>query len=358
MANVLDISDFLLQSVHTHIPILDVRAPKEYEKGHIPGAVNVPLFENEERHIVGIQYKEQGRDQAVIKGLELVGPKLATFVKKAKTLAISGNLLVHCWRGGMRSQSMAWLWETSGFHVDVLGGGYKAYREKVRSDLAQPLQLVILGGKTGSGKTALLHALKAAGEQVIDLEKLANHKGSAFGGIGQHSQPSVEQFENELHKSVQKCDPARRIWVEDESNAIGRVYIPQPFWQQMLRAPVLVVEVPEKERIDRLVEEYARYEDAELKAALIRIKKRLGGNDLNLALEALDQQNYSLTTEIALRYYDKAYVYALRKKKTQQLLTISISLQNLKRSSQQLIEYCQTHISLHDRFGYDQADAI
>lgn len=358
MPRVLSTSDFLNQNKEERTPIVDVRAPKEYLKGHIPGAVNVPLFEDEERHIIGIQYKEQGKEQAVLKGLELVGPKLAQFVLQAKRLSASRELLVHCWRGGMRSQSLAWLWETSGFEVGVLNGGYKAYRRRVRSDLAQPLQLIILGGKTGSGKTALLQALEDVGEQVIDLESIANHKGSAFGGIGQIAQPSVEQFENELHSIVQKLDHTRRIWVEDESNAIGRVYIPQEFWKQMQRAPVVVVEVPHEERIGRLVREYAGCEDQELKAALIRIKKRLGGKDLGLALEALEQKDYALTAEIALRYYDKAYSFSLKRKHTQQLYTITLSLQNLERSSQQLLEYCQTHISLHDRFGYDQADAI
>lgn len=354
----IDVSEFLSQAKAERIPIIDVRAPKEYAAGHIPGAVNVPLFEDEERHVVGIQYKQEGREQAILKGLELVGPKLAKYVEQVKTLAPDKRLLVHCWRGGMRSQSMAWLWETVGFEVVLLEGGYKAYRSFVHAELAQPLQLILLGGKSGSGKTKLLQSLKDAGEQVIDLEALANHRGSAFGGIGLGGQPSVTHFENLLHACVQHLDASRRVWVEHESNAIGKVYIPKAFWMQMMYAPIILVEVSQEERIAHLIQEYTAFGDEALEKSFLRIQKRLGGDQLKKAMKALHEQDYVTCAKIALKYYDKTYLFSLDKYKPSDIYPISLTLQDLKQAASKLISYSQTHISFHDRIRYDQTHTI
>jgi len=192
----LSVDDFLKEAAH--LPVIDVRSPGEYDHAHIPHAINIPLFDNEERAKVGTRYKQVGKDSAVLLGLELVGPKLADFVKKARRLNLTGQeVLVHCWRGGMRSGSFAWLLNTAGIKARTLEGGYKAYRSQVLAAFAEPARM-IYGGKTGSGKTEILHELAKQGEQVIDLEALANHKGSSYGAIGQEPQPSSEQFENKL----------------------------------------------------------------------------------------------------------------------------------------------------------------
>ena len=161
-------------------PLIDVRSPAEFAKGHIPGAFNIPLFENQERSVVGLLYKNKGRQEAIKKGLEIVGPKMTSMVEKAIAMAKDQEILVHCWRGGMRSASVAWLFEASDLKVSILNGGYKNYRTHLRENMLEGRGVTVLGGMTGSGKTNLLRALADFGEPVIDLEGLANHRGSAL----------------------------------------------------------------------------------------------------------------------------------------------------------------------------------
>jgi tRNA 2-selenouridine synthase len=192
-----DIAEFL--KLAEEIPVTDVRSPKEYEEGHIPGAINIPLFDDEERARVGTKYKKEGRIAAIMEGLDLSGPRMTEKLRKALQTAKNGKLLVHCWRGGMRSEAMAWLFSLSGIQTTVLEGGYKSYRHLVLDTLAAEREMIILGGMTGSSKTHILRHLKQQGRQVVDLESLANHKGSAFGALGQLPQPSTEQFANDLY---------------------------------------------------------------------------------------------------------------------------------------------------------------
>ncbi|MCX6181805.1 MAG: tRNA 2-selenouridine(34) synthase MnmH [Bacteroidetes bacterium] len=228
MAKAYQIKDFL---VHAEtLPVIDVRSEGEFLQGHIPGAISVPLFTNAERAAVGTIYKQESKELAVQKGLEIVGPKLTSFVQQVKSHISGKEVLVHCWRGGMRSGSFAWLLETSGLTAGTLIKGYKAYRNYVLSSFTNPLKLILLGGKTGSGKTKILHYLKEQGEQVIDLEELCSHKGSAFGAIGQKPQCSSEQFENNLSEILLRLDSNKRIWIEDESRNLGNIYIPESFW--------------------------------------------------------------------------------------------------------------------------------
>ncbi len=293
-------------------PLLDVRAPGEFIQGHIPGALSFPLFNDEERAAVGTAYKQQSPQRAFELGLDLVGPKMAGFVREARILAPRGELAVHCWRGGQRSGSMAWLLRQSGLRVATLEGGYKAYRTAVLDSFTtSALSLRIVGGRTGSGKTKILHALRQLGEQIIDLEGLAHHKGSAFGFIGESAQPTVEQFENDLHAAMQTLDPSRRIWVENESRSIGRVFIPSGFWQQMTTAPLLSVSIPQADRLRNLLADYVGTDKADLERAFMKIRSKLGGQHLKAALEALRGDDFAAAAEIALRYYDKTYQHGL-----------------------------------------------
>lgn len=292
--------------------LLDVRSPSEYAQGHIPEAVNFPLFSDEERAQVGTAYKQQGKKAALLLGLQLVGPKMAGFVEQATALAQDRDLAVHCWRGGQRSQSMAWLFRQAGFRVQVLEGGYKKYRNFVLEAFEKwPLPLIVLGGKTGVGKSKVLRALRQMGEQIIDLEALAHHKGSAFGSIGEAPQPSSEQFENNLFDAMAGLDLRRRIWVENESQSIGKVFLPLSFWRQMKQAPLYNISVPQDARIQNLIDDYAGVASSELEAAFARIEKKLGGQHLKTALEALAQKNFAAAAAIALKYYDKTYAYGL-----------------------------------------------
>lgn len=344
MVNKLNIKTFLENQKEENGLIVDVRAPTEFWGGHIPGAKNIPIFEDEERKTVGILYKEKGKEAAVLKGLELVGPKMRSFVERLQGMCENKRVWVHCWRGGMRSESMAWLWDKAGFEVNVLVGGYKAYRNYVQTVLKEQWKLVILSGKTGSGKTPILHEFASRGEQVIDLEGLANHKGSVFGAIGQEEQPTSQQFENDLFEKIQQFDKSRRIWVEDESFSIGKVTIPEGIWAKMKEAPTLAVEIPHALRVERLVKEYGGHPTSDLSNALARIQKRLGGNNLKLAIKALDHQDYTTTAKIALNYYDKAYSTCLNRKSPQNLHLIDIQEDDPPKTAVQLINYAQQHI--------------
>lgn len=291
--------------------LLDVRTPAEYAQAHIPGAINLPLFSNEERVIVGTLYKQQSPEAAFLQGLEFAGAKMADYVRQANQFAPGRRVAIHCWRGGQRSGSISWLLGFAGFDVWTLQGGYKAYRNYVLNAFAScKLPLLVLGGATGSGKTAVLHALKNQGEQILDLEALAHHKGSAFGALGEQPQPTVEQFENDLYAACQALDPQRRIWVENESRAIGRVYQPEGFWELFRHSPHIELAIPFEQRVAYLVEVYANHPVDDLRESFSKIERRLGGQHLKAALEALDQHDFAEAATIALRYYDKAYVHA------------------------------------------------
>ncbi len=192
-----DIENFLRLSEES--PVFDVRSPGEFLHAHIPGAFSLPLFTDEQRKVIGTAYKQQSRQVAVKKGLEYFSERMKNMIedteeiieKNKKNLPGDSRILVHCWRGGMRSRSVAWLLDLYGFKVFTLKGGYKAFRNWTLKQFEKEYDLKILGGYTGSGKTFVLHEMKRNGEAVIDLERLANHKGSAFGSLGEASQPGV-----------------------------------------------------------------------------------------------------------------------------------------------------------------------
>jgi len=336
LAQQLEILDFLKQS--EQIPIIDVRSPAEYAHAHIPGAYNIPLFSNDERAQVGTSYKKQGKEKAVILGLELVGSKLADYVRQARPLAVENKLLVHCWRGGMRSASMAWLLNTAGLQAKTLIGGYKAYRRHIKSSFAKDFELLILGGMTGSGKTEILLEMARQGEQVIDLEGLAHHKGSAFGSIGQLKQDSTEQFENNLFEDWKKLDENKIVWLEDESQAIGSVRIPEELYIRIRKSPVIKINLPKKERIEWLVKDYGSFDKEKLKNAVLRIEKRLGGVRTKESIDAIDSNDFHKVADITLEYYDKAYNYGLSNRTDQSVFDIDLDKISPKENAQKIIE--------------------
>jgi len=297
------------------LPIVDVRTPAEFEQGHIPGAHNIPLFSNEERAVVGTLYKKQGKDIATIKGLEFVGPNMADFAKRAKKLAVDNKILVHCWRGGMRSASMAWLFNTVGLDAQTLQGGYKAYRRYIRASFDGPYKLVILGGLTGSGKTDILKEMKKMGAQFVDLEGIAHHRGSTFGQIGQGEQPTNEQFENNLAEVWLQQDINQVLWLEDESKPMGRVRLMDNLYARMRKTPFVVIEVPRAVRAKRLVDDYASLDPNLLEEALMRIGRRIGGQNLKEAVQALHDKDFLKVANITLDYYDKTYSYGIEERK-------------------------------------------
>ena len=338
-AEKIDIDQFLFLAKHH--PVIDVRSPGEYNHAHIPGAYSLPLFSNEEREAVGTAYKQESREKAIKIGLDFFGPKMRKLVEEAESLegirnkksgigdeAASNSglpipdskiLLLYCWRGGMRSAALAWLLDLYGFKIYLLTGGYKKFRKMVLDIFKQPFQLKILGGYTGSGKTEVLKEMEKLGETIIDLEGIANHKGSAFGNIGMPPQPSQEMFENILASKIYSinCELKEKskapfrggggLWLEDESQRIGLVNIPKDFWNNMRSSPLYFLEIPFEERLKHLVKEYGDLDKQKMMDAISRIKDRLGSLEAKNAITNLQENNSSACFQILLKYYDKWY---------------------------------------------------
>ena len=303
-------------------PVLDVRSPGEYQHAHIPGAFSFPLFSDEERKQVGTAYKQQGREAAIRIGLEFFGPRMRPLVEEAETICShtangTGNrtLLVHCWRGGMRSSAIAWLLDLYGFKVYTLQGGYKKYRHYVLNSFRYPFEFLVIGGYTGSGKTGLLQALENKGERVIDLEAIAVHKGSAFGNIGMPDQPGQEMFENLLSKRLSELTSEFTlqppIWIEDEAQRIGLVNLPNEFWATLRRSPVLFLSIPFEARLEQIVREYGHLDLERMIGAIGRISEKLGHLNAKNAISALKEGKTAESFAILLRYYDKYYLRSL-----------------------------------------------
>lgn len=330
----LPIFNFLKESVG-HI-IIDVRAPIEFKKGHIANAINVPLFEDIERAEIGTLYKQQGKDIAVTRGLEIVSPKLVPFVNQVKKLSSSKKIFVYCFRGGMRSNSFAWLMNTSGLDATILEGGYKNYRNHVLNYFEREKKLVVLGGMTGSGKTDILKNIKHDNFQIIDLEALANHKGSAFGSINEEKQNPQQVFENNLFYALNLLDEDKHILVEDESQSIGFNKIPRGFWLQMKKAPIIKLEVPFELRVQKLVQDYTTTNIEALKICIKKIEQNLGTQNANLCLNYLDENNLTEVARLTLKYYDKAYSFTYNKKTSQQIIPLVLDTMNIEENTLKL----------------------
>ncbi|MEI8280654.1 MAG: tRNA 2-selenouridine(34) synthase MnmH [Bacteroidota bacterium] len=306
-----------LQLAQLH-PVLDVRSSGEYTHAHIPNAFNLPLFDDEERKVVGTAYKQNSREEAIKIGLDYFGVKMRKMVEQVEQISTTKVILVHCWRGGMRSAAVAWLLDLYGFKVYTLAGGYKAYRQWAFAQFEIPYPFKMIGGYTGSGKTLVLHELKKAGYAIIDLEGITHHKGSAFGALGQPEQPSQEMFENILAmhlyqemSSLSQKKAADIIWMEDESQRIGLVNIPNAFWNTMRSAPLYFLDVPFEERLNYITQDYGIYDKDKLVTAILRIQKRLGNLDTKNAINFLLENNTKECFRILLKYYDKYYIKAL-----------------------------------------------
>ncbi len=305
-------------------PVFDTRSEGEYAHAHIPGAYSLPIFNNNERAKIGTIYKQECKQLAVKTGLTYFGKNLTHYINQVEQILTNLNIsstktiLVHCWRGGMRSSAMAWLLSFYGFDVIMLNGGYKAYRNWVLAQLALPFKFNALGGLTGSGKTHALQKL-AKNTPVIDLEALALHKGSAFGALNMPKQPTQEFFENRLVQALQPyysineqgmLVQPKTIWIENESQRIGHLNLPKAFYQTLLNARLYITEVSFNTRLKNILNEYGKIDKTELSDAIYRIQKRLGGLATTQAIHALQQQDIESCFTILLNYYDKAYYKA------------------------------------------------
>jgi tRNA 2-selenouridine synthase len=310
----INIKDFVLKLDKTFL--FDVRSPSEYNHAHIPGAKLLPIFSDDERRIVGTLYKQESREKAIKIGLEFFGKKTVQLLENADSILLQNTIetkeiTIYCWRGGMRSSAMAWLFDLYGYKVNLIIGGYKSYRIWALQQFENEYQLNIISGYTGSNKTGILHELKKQNEPVIDLEKLAEHKGSAFGNLDLVPQPSQEYFENILALELFKLNlshPKKSIWIEDESQRIGQVNIPTSFFKLMRGSPILFITVPFELRLNHIIEGYGKFEKEKLINAIIRIKKKLGGFETKQAINFLLEDDVKSCFSELLKYYDKQYI--------------------------------------------------
>ena len=386
-------------SVHNFIsrageyPVIDVRAPQEFEHGHIPGAYNVPLFSDDQRAVVGTLYKQEGKHAAIKVGLELVTPQLTSYITSVDTIfhehrqtaqpqqrIASGHdipqkntghaddlwnlikpalmtvhnqqapsltsreqfgkkIFVYCARGGMRSKSFCMLLASCGYTVYQLVGGYKGFKQYLRKQATQKYKIVLVGGKTGCGKTALLHELKNQGEQVLDLEALAHHKGSVFGGINQPHQPTQEQFIVNCLSALIACGTKKIIWAEKESYKIGNLSIPSELWNIMQAAPIVYIDIPHDQRLKNIMIDYGAATTDLLKVGVQALAKKLGGARTQALCAELDAGNIWAVATALLDYYDSSYTFSLEKNKDARITHVTFAGESLSEQAHKLKHY-------------------
>ena len=341
------ISDFI--NLNPAVPLIDVRSPAEFAQGHIPGAHNVPLFTNEERAAVGTTYKQAGREEAILLGFDFTGNKWRTFIEQSLVLAPLKKIAVHCWRGGMRSGAMAWALDLYGFEVFVIHGGYKSYRKWALNQFTNTFKLKVIGGLTGAGKTNILKELRVLSEQVLDLEELAQHQGSSYGTLDSMVQPSQEQFENNFAFQLSQFDPAKAIWVEDESLTIGKRCIPHPFFKQMRSSMLINLNIPLEQRVAKLLLEYGTLNKSFLIECTERIRKRLGPEQTKHAIQAIEENRMADFIRLVLCYYDKTYLAGLNKRDPESIFTIDLGMDGPAENALKVLEF-DSALTQNDKF--------
>lgn len=297
--------------LETHC-IVDARTPLEFAEDHLPGAVNVPILTNEERVEIGTIHKQIGPQQARIRGLELTCERFPAIVAEIAEKADGRPVLTYCWRGGLRSRSIAILLEATGYPVVQLRGGYKAFRAQVISffeNFTPPAPLIVIHGMTGVGKTTFINGLDRSSWNVVDLEGLACHRGSAFGSLGLDQSLSQKRFDTLLWDIFRKARPDLPIVLEGESQRIGRIMLPGRLYEVMSESCKVWCHASMETRIERLAEEYARTEyREEMAGALSRISKKLGGARYQEMMLMLDNWDITgLSRGLIEDYYDKLY---------------------------------------------------
>lgn len=294
--------------------IIDVRAPGEFAEDHISGAINLPVLDDAERERVGTIYKQESSFVARKIGAPLVSSNIGRhlaehFADKPKEY----RPVVYCWRGGQRSGSLGIVLSNIGWEVSVIQGGYKTYRRHVSEtleEIAPDLKLVVLNGYTGAGKTLLLKQLQEDGAQVLDLEGLACHKGSVFGGDPENPQPAQKRFESLIYDKVRTFDPNEPVFIEAESAKVGRLNLPNPLWQKMKVSPVVEIDSPLAARAAYLKSDYEEWlEDLErIHLTLDRLTSFHSKKQLQRWRELAEQGNWlDFVAELLSEHYDKCY---------------------------------------------------
>lgn len=294
--------------------LIDVRSPAEFNDATIPGAVNIPILNDDERAEIGTLYKNDGSNIARNRGIDIVSPKIPEMIKRVCELRsnLRRPIVVFCWRGGLRSRAMTAFLQLAGYPAFQLRGGHKAFRRHVVDYFEHESwgRMLVFRGLTGVGKTRVLQQLSDQQQPVIDLEGLANHRGSAFGGVGLGEQPSQKRFEALLWDKLQQFPAGKWALTEGESRHIGRVLLPLRFYQSLQIETTLWLETSLENRIQIILEDYtvAQLSEEAFIQPIQSLQRRLGIHEVENMLELLRKKDWhELVSELMLKYYDPLY---------------------------------------------------
>lgn len=334
---------------------IDVRTKEEYNEATIPGAVNIELLNYQERKKIGTIYKKQSPDQANLKGVELVSPKIPNLIKEVKSLSKKfSNLIIFCSRGGLRSRSLAEFSDLAGIEVYRLKNGYKAYRHYIIDKLKNYKmkgQIAVLHGNTGVGKTYILKEMEKMGADIIDLEAIANHRGSAFGSIGLEQPYNQKYFDSLIWEELNKKDKANGvIFVEAESRRVGHSVIPEFFHQKMKSEDAILIKASMKKRVDNIYLEYIKDIEKNKEEFVERVLesltaiekyiiKKAGKKSYHKLLDLAKKSSFKKLTKIILEeYYDPMYEHSQNKINNYKL---KLNAENIKQTAKTIINYYQ-----------------
>lgn len=343
MYNIIKVADAVTSDKTVFI---DVRSPAEYTGGHIPGAVNIPIFNDEERAKVGTIYRQVSVEDAKHLGLSVVSAKLPNIIEQIRQLSKDDQkVIVYCWRGGMRSKSIVSVLEMMGISALQLMGGFKAYRQYVLDRLKQyevkPM-IVVLCGSTGIGKTSIIKQLAERAIPVIDLEYLANHRGSAFGQIGLGKSATAQNFDAYLLKELDELNNKPYIVVECESKRIGNVYLPEGLFNAMQQGKKILVSANIEVRVDRLMEEYLDNYNSNadaIVASIASLRRRLGNKKTDILISQFKAgQIREVVKTLLIEYYDPMYGY---EKSNSTDYDLSVNADNMEQATELIIQYLQ-----------------
>lgn len=305
--------DEFLNHREIYIPV-DVRSPGEFQDSHIPNAINVPLFTDDERAEIGTMYKQVGQKAAKWRAMEIVSPKLPSLLEEIREIEkMNKKPLLYCWRGGMRSQSIAHFAILSGLHIQRLDGGYRAFREAIVHHIPEllPKQAIVIYGLTGTGKTDILHNLQQLGYPVLDLEGYANHKGSVFGSLSGEPPHNQKMFDALLYEDLQKIAGSGFFFMEGESKRIGHAVQPPELYEKKNNGIHIRVVSKLEKRVERIYEQYVEETEefhARVEFALGRIMKRIKPDIQKELLHSLEARDYKeMIRLLIIHYYDPRY---------------------------------------------------
>lgn len=300
--------------------LVDIRSPQEYKEFHIPKAINIPLFDDEEKKLIGMLYRQEGEERAKVEGYSIASKKIEELFAKFRSLKEEyKEVIIYCWRGGLRSQELCYVLDGAGIDVMRLKGGYRAYRQFILSDMERRLKemnFLVLTGKTGVGKSKILSLLKRKGIPVIDVEELAKDRGSVFGKVGRKERVSQKMFDALLYEEIRGLNSSL-LFMEDESRWVGNIHLPEALWKRKERGIFIEIRTDIELRIKNILEEYTREEGwkEDVISSLKKVRKYMGEENYRRVLNLLASEDYEKAVELLIReYYDRRYRYGGRPK--------------------------------------------